>query len=31
MGTKRFRAKDRGKAYSIRKMASHISIAVTEM
>jgi len=31
MGTKRFRAKDRGKAYSIRKMASHIHIAVTEM
>ncbi|MCX5634180.1 MAG: 50S ribosomal protein L22 [Phycisphaerae bacterium] len=31
IGTKRFRAKDRGKAYSIRKMASHIHIAVTEM
>jgi large subunit ribosomal protein L22 len=31
VGTKRFRAKDRGKAYEIRKMASHIHITVTEM
>jgi len=31
MGTKRYQEKDRGKAYGIRKMASHIRIAVTEM
>lgn len=31
IGTKRFRAKDRGRAYEIRKMASHIRITVTEM
>lgn len=31
IGTKRWIAKDRGKAYSLRKMASHIHITVTEM
>ena len=31
MGTKRFQEKDRGKAYGIRKMGSHIHIAVTEI
>ena len=31
IGTKRFRAKDRGKAYEIRKMASHIHVTVAEM
>jgi large subunit ribosomal protein L22 len=31
VGTKRWIAKDRGKAHSIRKMASHIHITVTEM
>jgi large subunit ribosomal protein L22 len=30
IGTKRWRAKDRGKAYSIRKEACHIHITVTE-
>jgi large subunit ribosomal protein L22 len=30
IGTKRFRAKDRGKAYSIKKKACHIHITVTE-
>ncbi len=31
IGTKRWIAKDRGKAYSLRKMASHIHITVAEM
>jgi len=31
VGTKRWIAKDRGKTHSIRKMASHIHITVTEM
>ena len=31
IGTKRWIAKDRGKAYSIRKMASHIHITVAEV
>jgi large subunit ribosomal protein L22 len=31
MGTKRWIAKDRGKAYRIRTMASHIHITVTEL
>ena len=31
IGTKRWIAKDRGKAYSLRKMASHIHITVTEI
>jgi large subunit ribosomal protein L22 len=31
VGTKRWIAKDRGKAHSIRKMASHIHITVTEI
>ena len=31
IGTKRWIAKDRGKAYSLRKMASHIHVTVTEM
>lgn len=31
VGTKRWIAKDRGKAYSLRKMASHIHITVTEI
>ncbi len=31
IGTKRWIAKDRGKTHSIRKMASHIHITVTEM
>ena len=31
LGTKRWRAKDRGKAYEIRKMASHIHVTVTEV
>jgi large subunit ribosomal protein L22 len=31
LGTKGWRAKDRGKAYKIRKMASHIYITVTEV
>lgn len=30
IGTKRWRAKDRGKAYSIKKKACHIHITVTE-
>jgi large subunit ribosomal protein L22 len=30
IGTKRFRAKDRGRAHSIRKEASHIHISVSE-
>ena len=30
-GTKRWIAKDRGRAHSIRKMASHIHVAVTEI
>ena len=31
VGTKRFIAKDRGRANEIRKMASHINVTVTEM
>jgi large subunit ribosomal protein L22 len=31
VGTKRFIEKDRGRAHSIRKMASHIHVAVTEI
>ena len=31
IATKRYRAKDRGKAYEIRKMASHIHVTVTEV
>ena len=31
IGTKRWIAKDRGKAHSIRKMASHIHIIVAEV
>jgi large subunit ribosomal protein L22 len=31
IGTKRYQEKDRGKAYGIRKMGSHIHITVTEM
>ncbi|OHB57145.1 MAG: 50S ribosomal protein L22 [Planctomycetes bacterium RBG_13_44_8b] len=31
IGTKRWIAKDRGRAHSIRKMASHIHITVTEI
>ncbi len=31
IGTKRFIAKDRGRAHSLRKMASHIHVAVTEI
>jgi len=30
MGTKRFRAKDRGRAHSIRKKACHIHVTVTQ-
>lgn len=31
IGTKRWIAKDRGRAHSLRKMASHIHVAVTEI
>jgi large subunit ribosomal protein L22 len=30
MGTKRFRAKDRGRAHAIRKKACHIHVTITQ-
>jgi ribosomal protein L22 len=31
VGTKQFRAKDRGRAHEIRKRACHIHVTITEM